>query len=71
MMKKLFIGAFLITASLAACGGKKSSDTTPANTGGTTETKTDGAATGGATYGAPAGGGAANPCAGGDPCAGK
>jgi predicted small lipoprotein YifL len=69
-MKKLFVVAIL-TASLAACGGKKPAASTPTNAGGT-EMKSDGA-TGGATYGTPAtapapggteGGAAADPCAG-------
>jgi hypothetical protein len=73
-MKKLFLIAIL-TAPLAACGGKKASSTTPGNTGGSAmEQKTEGA-TGGAGYGgAPAGdappdpgeGASADPCAGGE-----
>lgn len=70
-MKKLFLISIL-TASLAACGGKKAPATTPGNTGGSAmEQKTDG--TGGSGYGgAPAGGGAPAPGSGADadPCAG-
>jgi hypothetical protein len=71
-MKQLFLIAIL-TASLAACGGKKAQSTTPGNTGGSAmEQKTDGA-TGGASYGgAPAEGATPDPCGGAaaDPCAG-
>jgi hypothetical protein len=62
-MKKLFAIA-IVSAALAACGGKsKPADETMGNTGGdtgTTTTDTGGAAYGGDTYG--------NPCAGGNPC---
>ena len=73
-MKKLFL-ITILTASLAACGGKKAANTTPGNTGGSAmEQKTDGA-TGGAGYGglgyggkarAPGTGASADPCAGGE-----
>ncbi|MBA3820970.1 MAG: hypothetical protein H0X17_18935 [Deltaproteobacteria bacterium] len=65
-MKQMYAVAFVMAAALAACGGGKKADTTPATT---TEMKSDG--TGGSTYGgatAPtdpgAGGSTADPCAG-------
>jgi hypothetical protein len=64
-----YMVAMLMAAALMACGSKAKKNTTPTNTTGGTEMKTDGA-TGGQTYGgtattpAPAGGGA-------DPCAGQ
>ena len=69
-MKNLFLIAIL-TAALAACGGKKSSATTPGNTGGSAMESTG--ATGGKTYGdapAPGGGAPAGDGASADPCAG-
>ncbi len=70
-MKHLFLTAVL-TAALAACGGKKAPATTPGNTGGSAMESTG--ATGGKTYGdAPAPGGGGAPMgdgAGADPCAG-
>lgn len=71
-MKKLLVLVFLVSMSLAACGGSKKGDTTPAATE-TPATETTPGATGGATYGAPAGVDAADPCAAGstDPCAGQ
>jgi hypothetical protein len=62
-MKQLIV--ISIVTVLAACGGKKSESTTPANKTGTT---TGSGAMGGTTYG---GAGSAAPMApsGGDPCA--
>ena len=62
------IVAFLMTASLVACGGKSKKQTTPNNTNTDNQMKTDG--TGGTTYGGakpptPA------PTNGADPCAGQ
>jgi hypothetical protein len=72
-MKTNLVLALLMSAALAACGGKAKKSTTPETTG--TETNANGSATGGATYGgqttpAPTGdtpttGGGADPCAGG------
>lgn len=68
-MKKLIV-TVLVSAALAACGGKAKKTTMPDNKAGSTTdpVKADGA--GGTTYGgatAPAGGatGTADPCAGG------
>jgi hypothetical protein len=61
--------AFLMTAALAACGGKSKKTTTPTNTG---SGSTGSGSTGGTTYGggtAPAGGGTASLGGGVDPCA--
>lgn len=69
-MKHLFVTAVL-TAALAACGGKKAPATTPGNTGGSAMENTG--ATGGKTYGdapAPGGGAPAGDGANADPCAG-
>lgn len=57
--------ALAIIATLAACGGKKTESTTPANKTGTT---TGSGAMGGTTYGG-AGSAAPAPTSGGDPCA--
>lgn len=72
-MKTTLVLAFLMSAALAACGGKAKKSTTPDNT--STETNANGSATGGATYGGqttpapadgtPTTGGGADPCAGG------
>lgn len=65
-MKNLFLTAVL-TATLAACGGKKAPATTPVPTGGSGTESTG--ATGGKTYGdapAPSGAASADPCAGGE-----
>lgn len=70
-MKNLIL-ITILTAALAACGGKKAPATTPGNTGGSAMEQTPGA-TGGATYGgAPAGGATPAPGSGAnaDPCAG-
>jgi hypothetical protein len=60
-MKTTLVIAFLMSAALAACGGKAKKSTTPENKGTDTEMNANGSATGGATYGgqttpAPAGG---------------
>jgi hypothetical protein len=70
-MTKNLVTALVISAALAACGGKTKKATTPDNTGSQTEMKAG--STGGATYGgtakstAPAGNGSASG-AGADPC---
>lgn len=58
--------AISIVALLAACGGKKTEATTPANKTGTT---TGSGAMGGTTYGGSAGSAMSQPTSGGDPCA--
>jgi hypothetical protein len=80
-MKTTLLITFLMTAALAACGGKANKSTTPDNKADTTDmnagggSATEGAATGGATYGGSAApapeagsatdGAAADPCGGG------
>ncbi|MEO8552180.1 MAG: hypothetical protein ABI678_19520 [Kofleriaceae bacterium] len=63
-MKQLIV--ISIVAVLAACGGKKSESTTPANK---TGAGTGSGSTGGATYGGSAGSAMSQPTSGGDPCA--
>ena len=71
-MKTKFVTALVISAALAACGGKAKQSNTPANKAGASQTdvKASGS-TGGASYGGqmaapPAGGGGtADPCSGG------
>jgi hypothetical protein len=71
MTKTNLVIAFLMSASLLACGGKSKKSTTPDNTGGSTA---NGSAMGGSAYGGATTGGsgmAPMPTTGGaDPCGG-